>query len=344
MILPLPKGEGRGEREGRARTARSLKTRQTVVAKTASLVALLLFVGSCLAGDTAPPASAPRKGSYTETYDTLYNSLTVQREGSLVELRARSRRGEFLESAVDLDDPLRLIVPYSRSVFAAEFFLPNPKRVLMIGLGGAGIHRLFVAAHPDALIQSVELDAKVFELCQTRLGFQPTTNTPVAVMDGRMFIKRNREHWDWLILDAFRGGYVSPHLKTAEFYRECAARLSERGVFVSNLHETTALYYSDLKTITSVFPQVVLFHVPGTGNVVAFAVNYRTPMITDDSTWSADAEVARPFASRLNFSLIRNGIRPLPTKEIAAAKVLTDDFAPVEFLNSVRTNNAARDR
>ncbi len=312
--------------------------------KLACFVLLSVLFGSCLAAETAPPATAPRKGSYTETYDTLYNSLTVQREGSIVELRARSRRGEFLESAVDLDDPLRLIVPYSRSVFAAEFFLPNPKRVLMIGLGGAGIHRLFVAAHPEALIQSVELDAKVFELCRTRLGFQPTTNTPVAVMDGRMFIKRNREQWDWLILDAFRGGYVSPHLKTAEFYRECAARLSERGVFVSNLHETTALYYSDLKTITSVFPQVVLFHVPGTGNVVAFAVNYRTPVISDDSTWSADAEVAKPFAGRLNFSLIRNGIRPLPTKEIATAKVLTDDFAPVEFLNSVRTNNAAKDR
>jgi spermidine synthase len=308
------------------------------------LIALSALVGSCLVADTAPPASAPRKGSYTESFDTLYNSLTVQREGSIVELRARSRRGEFLESAVDLDDPLRLIVPYTRSLFAAEFLQPSPKRVLMVGLGGAGFHRLFVAAHPEALLQSVELDAKVLELCRTRLGFQPTTNTPVAVMDGRMFIKRNREQWDWLILDAFRGGYVSPHLKTAEFYRECAARLSERGVFVSNLHETTALYHSDLKTITSVFPQVVLFHVPGTGNVVVCAVNYRTPVITDDSTWPADAAVAKPFAGRLNFALIRNGIRPLPAREIATAKMLTDDFAPVEFLNSVRTNNAAKER
>ena len=306
------------------------------------LSVLFVLTGRSFAAETPLPLHPAPKGNYTESYDTLYNSLTVQREGSVVELRARSRRGEFLESAVDLDDPLRLIVPYSRSLFAAEFFQPNPQRVLMIGLGGASFHRVFTAAHPEALLQSVELDAKVLELCRTRLGFQPTTTTPVAVMDGRMFIKRNREQWDWLILDAFRGGYVSPHLKTAEFYRECAARLSEHGVFVSNLHETTALYHSDLKTITSVFPQVVLFHVPGTGNVVACAVNYRTPVITDDSTWPADAAVAKPFAGRLNFSLIRNGIRPIPTKEIATAKVLTDDFAPVEFLNAVRTNNAAK--
>lgn len=305
-------------------------------------VLVLVLAGRLFAAEPAKPLPPAPKGNYTESYDTLYNSLTVQREGSLVELRARSRRGEFLESAVDLDDPLRLIVAYTRSLFAAEFLQPRPKRVLMIGLGGAGFHRLFVAAHPDALLQSVELDAKVLELCRARLGFQPTTNTPVAVMDGRMFIKRNRDQWDWLILDAFRGGYVSPHLKTVEFYRECAARLSERGVFISNLHETTALYYSDLKTITSVFPQVVLFHVPGTGNVVACAVNYRTPVITDDSTWPKDAVMAKPFDGRLNFPLIRNGIRPLPTKEIAAAKVLTDDFAPVEFLNAVRTNNAAK--
>jgi len=293
---------------------------------------LLLLPVLTLAGGT---------GDYVESFDTLYNNLTVEQHGSIVELRARSRRGVFLESAVDLSDPPRLVVPYTRSLYAALFFQPQPQRVLIIGLGGAGFHRLFAAAYPRALLQSVELDPKVFELCQTRLGFKPTDQTPVAVMDGRLFVKRHTEKWDWIILDAFRGGYVPPHLKTAEFYRECAARLSEGGVFVSNLHTGTELYYSDLKTISAVFPQVVLFHTANTGNVIACAVNYREPVITDPANWPPTGELNRPLAGRVDLGLIRDEWAKLPVAELRDARLLTDDFSPVEFLDAIKVRNTA---
>jgi spermidine synthase len=286
-------------------------------------------------------ALAADGGDTIEHFDTLYNSLTVEKRGSVVELRAKSRGSEALESAVDLDDPLQLVVAYTRSLYGALFIQPKPNRVLMIGLGGAGFHRLFAAAYPDALLQTVELDPKVLELCETRLGFKPTTHTPVALMDGRLFVKRNRETWDWIILDAFRGGFVPPHLKTEEFYRECAARLSERGVFISNLHATSALYYADLKTIQAVFPQVVLFATKERGNVIACAVKYRSPVITDPSAWPAPASLSRPpFAGHLNLEDVRDEREPIPVAEVSKARVLTDDFSPVEFLDTVKANNS----
>ena len=282
-----------------------------------------------------------RGQNVVEYFDTIYNSLTVERNGSIVELRARARGSEALESAVDLSDPLQLVVAYTRSLYGALFFQPQPKRVMMIGLGGAGFHRLFSAAYPDSLLQTVELDPMVFELCRTRLEFKPTLKTPVTIMDGRMFVKRDRQLWDWLILDAFRGGFVPPHLKTEEFYRECAARLSERGVFISNLHATTSLYYSDLKTIQAVFPQVVLFGVDGRGNVIACAVKYREPVITDPTKWPAAATLdVAAFAGRLDLEAIRAEHIPIPTELMGKARVLTDDFAPVEFLDTLRANNA----
>lgn len=284
--------------------------------------------------------SGSPQGDYVESIDTLYNNLTIQRTGTLVELRARARKTEALESAVDLSDPLKLVVPYTRSLYAALFVQPKPERVLMIGLGGAGFHRLFAAAYPNALLQSVELDPKVLELCQTRMGFTPTPQTPVALMDGRQFVKRDKREWDWLILDAFRGGFVPPHLKTVEFYRECAARLSERGVFVSNLHSNTELYYSDLKTIRTVFPQVVLFKTRGWGNVIAVAVKYREPVITHPSAWPEAEALAHPlFEGRLDLAAIRRERIPIPEAKVRAARVLSDDFAPVEFLDAMKLNN-----
>ncbi|HVU33341.1 MAG TPA: fused MFS/spermidine synthase [Opitutaceae bacterium] len=295
------------------------------------IVAALLLP---LAAGAVPP------GNFVEHYDTLYNSLTVERRGDIVELRARSRRSEALESAVDLRDSLRLVVPYTRTLYGALFFRPDPRRVLMIGLGGAGFHRLFTAAFPDALLQSVELDPKVVELCASRMDFQPTDRSPVATMDGRMYIKRNREKWDWIVLDAFRGGYVPPHLKTEEFYRECAARLDDRGVFISNLHATSELYYADIKTIMAVFPQVVLLGTRSRGNVIAFGVKYRTPSITDPAKWPSAAALARPaFAGRLDLDAIRAERIPIPMAELRRVRVLTDDFAPVEFLDAVKAGN-----
>ncbi len=299
------------------------------------LLRCLPFLFLPLAASAAVPA-----GDFVETYDTPYNGLTVERRGNLVEMRARARGSEALESAVDLTDPLRLVVHYTRSLSGALFIQPQPKRVLMIGLGGAGFHRLFAASYPDALLHTVELDAKVLELCESRMGFKPTAKTPVTIMDGRMFVKRNKEQWDWLILDAFRGGFVPPHLKTEEFYRECAARLTDRGVFVSNLHATSQLYFSDLKTISAVFPQVVRFETLGRGNVIAVAVKYKDPIITDPAKWpTAEALTLPVHAGRLDLKEVRNELTLFPSDRMKAARVLTDDFAPVEFLDTLKANN-----
>lgn len=289
---------------------------------------------------TLPVFAAGPTGDYVEQFDTLYNSLTVQRRGSVVELRARARGSEALESAVDLDHPLQLQVAYTRTLFGALFIQPKPERVLMIGLGGAGFHRVFAEVFPTALLQTVELDPKVFELCQTHLGFRPTDLTPVTLMDGRMFVKRDKGKWDWLVLDAFRGGYVPPHLKTEEFYEECASRLSERGVFVTNLHSGNRLYASDLKTIQKVFPQVVLFSTPDRGNVIACAVRYRSPSILREKNWPPARELTTVLHGLVEMEEVRAHRLAMPSREIAKADVLTDDFAPVEFLDSVKTNNS----
>ena len=45
------------------------------------------------------PAGAAET-NFVEQFDTIYNSLTVERRGDLVELRARARGSEALESTL----------------------------------------------------------------------------------------------------------------------------------------------------------------------------------------------------------------------------------------------------
>jgi spermidine synthase len=288
-----------------------------------------------------PVRAQAAAGDFERQFASPYNTITIARKGSVVEMRARlnAKSREYLESAVNLEEPLRLVVPYTRTLFAGLFIDPAPKRVLMIGLGGGGFHRLFVYAHPQALLHTVELDPKVLELAEEHMGFRRFDRMPVTIADGRVFIKHNDETWDWIILDAFRGGFVPPHLKTKDFYEECAARLGERGVLISNLHDGTKLFAADLKTLTSVFPQVVLFNTGGRGNVIACAVKYTTPDITDPANWTAVEELKSRFSGWLPIDLIRDERMPWPTGQVAEARVLTDDFNPVEMLNAIEANN-----
>jgi len=92
-----------------------------------------------------------------------------------------------------------------------------------------------------------------------------------------------------------------------------------------------------------VFPQVVLFATANSGNVIACAVNYREPVITDPANWPAVAQLQQPvMAGRLDLAAIRREQTDWPDAYVARARLLTDDFAPVEFLNTVKANNTLK--
>jgi spermidine synthase len=91
-----------------------------------------------------------------------------------------------------------------------------------------------------------------------------------------------------------------------------------------------------------VFPQVVLFATAGSGNVILCAVKYRDPVVADAAAWPAPGTLLpTALADRLDLAAIRAERMELPVAAIRKARVLTDDFAPVEFLDTVKTNNSS---
>ena len=276
------------------------------------------------------------------SFETPYNHITIEQAGSIVEMRSFWRSKLYRESAVDLTDPTRLIVPYTASIARSAIFHPHPKNVLMIGLGGGGFNQFFEKAFPGASLETAELDPQVFALAQKYLGFKPSAHDQVVVHDGRMFLRHSKTIYDWIILDAFRGGFVPPHLKTVEFYKLVQSHLTPDGLFVANVQTNSSLFASDVRTMRTVFPQLGMFEVPQTDNAVLVAANFKSPafdnMIKDAVRLSFNDVFRRnvdPVAASKSFRLTL----PEPGKD---APVLTDDFAPTEFLDSIKTNRSAR--
>ena len=273
--------------------------------------------------------------SYYRTYDSPYNHLIVRRQDSIVTFR-RMENGAVV-SAIDLDDPLRQVVPYTRTLFAGSFFMSEPRRVLSIGLGAGAFNRLFNEAFPDAVLVSAELDPLVVRLAEDYTEFEVGQRNQVEIRDGRMFLRRSHQIWDWIILDAFtRRSQVPAHMTTLEFYELAASRLSTTGVFVENLPSTNKLFFSLVHTLRAASPQVVFFQVPGKGNIIAVASNYPAPDLAHQLA-QADAESMPEVLNRyLDMPFMRTTVLPDSARRLnGEGQVLTDDFMPAEYLEAI---------
>jgi spermidine synthase len=276
----------------------------------------------------------------TISVETPYNHITIERAGSIVEMRSVWRRKLYRESAVDLSDPSRLVAPYTVFVAASAIFHPHPKNVLMIGLGGGGFNQFFEKAFPTATLETVEVDAKVLALAENYLGFKSSDRDQVTIQDGRMFLRHARTTYDWIILDAFRGGFVPPHLKTVEFYKLARSHLTPDGLFVANVRTETALFASDLRTLRTAFPQVGFFDVPQTENAVLIGANFVSPPLERSLKESTRLGFSDVFKRNVNVTAVAASFH-LPEAD-QQGKVLTDDFAPTEFLDAMKSDKSKR--
>jgi len=188
----------------------------------------------------------------------------------------------------------------------------------------------------------VELDPKVVELAQQYLGFKPSDHDKVDVRDGRMFLRRSNARYDWIILDAFRGGFVPPHLKTVEFYKLVQSHLAPEGLFVANVHTNSSLFASDLRTIREVFPQLGMFDVAQTDNAVLVAANFRSPMLEQLARDAARLSFNETFLHSVDPRSALESFHSTAGDPRKDAPLLTDDYAPTEFLDAVKSKRATR--
>ena len=71
--------------------------------------------------------------------------------------------GEAIQSAMRIDDPFRLALDYTRCMMAFLLFLPDPRDVLMIGLGGGSLAKFVYRQLRRSRVRAIECDARVVQ-------------------------------------------------------------------------------------------------------------------------------------------------------------------------------------
>lgn len=199
-----------------------------------------------------------------------------------------------IQSEMRIDEPDALVNDYTRKMMAFLLFCPEPRRILMIGLGGGSLVKFCHRHLPSTHVTVVEIDADVIAL---RAHFRvPPDGADLRVIhgDGASYVADLADSGgqlpDVLLVDAYDRDGISRSIAEPEFIENSRRILGDGGVFVMNLaaHESDSTL--QVERIRKVFGDPVIPVTVGWGgNMVVFA----GPALRDRRRLEAAPENAR---------------------------------------------------
>jgi spermidine synthase len=147
-----------------------------------------------------------------------------------------------IQSRMQLDDPIALDLEYTRTMMAFLLFVPEPRHIAMVGLGGGSLAKFCHHHLTQASVKVVEINPHVIAL---RDEFQvPPDGERFVVQqgDGARFVRHADAAFDVLIIDGFDWTGMPEDIATQRFYDDCHGALQPGGIMVVNLHRGDARY------------------------------------------------------------------------------------------------------
>ncbi|HVO67520.1 MAG TPA: fused MFS/spermidine synthase [Syntrophales bacterium] len=167
----------------------------------------------------------------------------------------------LIHSINDLNNPLYLDYEYIR--IYEEFMRWRVKRAgslktLFIGGGGYTLPRCLEIMYPMAEIDVVEIDPEITKVVYNYLGVPASTKIRTFNEDGRWFVMncRDKEKYDFIVVDAFNDLSIPYHLTTKEFAQQMAELLKPDGILMANVidsYQKGLFMPSYIKTLEEVF-------------------------------------------------------------------------------------------
>ncbi|MEX0789518.1 MAG: fused MFS/spermidine synthase [Actinomycetota bacterium] len=241
----------------------------------------------------------------------------------------------LFHSYVDLEDPTYLEFSYTRS-FASVIDAAKQEPTLdalHIGGGGFTIPRYLDHTRPGSDNLVLEIDEAVVDLDIARLGLELGDGIQAHIGDGRVALRGQADSSrDVVVEDAFGGLAVPWHLTTLETAEEIRRILRPDGIYLVNVIDFAPLNFAraEAATLAEAFPHVAVISRP---DVLAGRSGDNLVMVGSESPLPIEAIRAELRRRAPEYSLIEG----TEYDDFAGdAMVLTDDYAPVDQLVTLR--------
>jgi spermidine synthase len=226
-------------------------------------------------------------------------------------------------------------------------FVPEPRHVLLIGLGGGTVPVRYVADYPSVIMDVAEIDPRVVETARRFFNVAEGARLRVTARDGRLHLRLATASHDVILTDAYLIDTIPFHLATRQFFELARARLAPGGLVASNIigaldGSSSRLFRAIYKTIRQVYRTVYVFPVDfaqygsvgALRNIIVVATD-APPLSAAEIRHRAQALVDRKVVTVDRFAAAAGDLYTgfIRTDDVP---VLTDDFAPVDALIPTR--------
>lgn len=261
----------------------------------------------------------------------MYRNIYVTQDGDQRCMAFRVGLKAGPQGCMSMTQPAMHVLEYSKLAMAGLYAVPDPEKVLVIGLGVGVIPRTIHELYPDAQVDVVEIDPAVVKIARDHFAYASRPNSRMVVDDGRRFVRdqlRAKQTYDLIFLDAFNGEYIPEHLVTAEFLAEVKGLLAPDGAVVANTWSQSELYDSESATYNSVYGGFLSIN---RANRMILATHRGAPSVAE---MTRNAQLLEP---RLKpYGISKDFLVPLldaAPKWNRDAPVLTDKYSPANLLN-----------
>ena len=172
-------------------------------------------------------------------------------------------------------DPQRLVLDYTRTMMGFLLFVPEPRHIAMIGLGGGSLAKYCRSRLPDSDFTAIELLPEIIAL-REEFGI-PENNSRFRIVcaNGADYIRQSQQSLDVLLVDGFNSEGQPPELCSLAFYDACCNALRPNGVLVVNLCADDPGCDSYVARIDKAFGgKRVVIEADDGGNKIVFAGKY----------------------------------------------------------------------
>lgn len=167
------------------------------------------------------------------------------------------------QSGLALDDDPELLFDYNQR-FMEIIMSHQPNKLLIIG-GGTGT--LATAAHnlfPDLAMTVIEIDELLIELGYKFFNLPKSPRLTIIIDDAMRFLERSRDCYDMIIIDAFSGYIIPPHLLQLSTITHYSQHLNDGGIVAINFiseykQDKPSLAHEIVAAFSEAFPHIAVY-------------------------------------------------------------------------------------
>ncbi len=165
--------------------------------------------------------------------ETAYDRFWICHDGNQFEIRGHDKS---LQSRLDLRQPQRLMLRNLEHLMSVLLFVPPPRQVLLLGVGGGSLIHFLRYHFPQSAIDALDIDTELVEK-MLELEVLPAPGGGLAYIydDAASYLHRCSKAYDLILIDIFTGAQSPRWLQQKESCEALHGLLGETGALAYNL-------------------------------------------------------------------------------------------------------------